>query len=433
MWVNRIELTDFRNFRHVAIELAKGLNLFLGLNAQGKTNLLESVYAASTGGSYRAARDADMIRWGQPLFRIQLQVQRSLGPVRLELSVSASGRRLARVNGSRRVRPSELSDYLNVVMFTPDHLNLVKGPPSERRRFLDVEISQVSPAYRSWLETYNKALAQRNALLKQMGQGRFSVKTDPSAEGQLLRAWDQQLVGAGARITVRRAQVVLDLSGRARDAHRRIAGDEAELALVYRPSVECPEGGVEEVAEAFRLRLAQLRQAELTRGVTLAGPHRDDFRFELDGVDLGAFGSQGQQRSAVLALKLAEVDFITERVSERPVLLLDDVLSELDAGRRIRLMELVESGCQALLTSVEPGCVGLMPDGARVFAIAHGEVSDNGSSFGGCAPGIHLPAGPHDAAEGLHGDPRVEPGDRAQLEGEVHGDDGEGEGAVRDG
>ena len=160
-----------------------------------------------------------------------------------------------------------------------------------------------------------------------MGQGRFSVKTDPSAEGQLLRAWDQQLVGAGARITVRRAQVVLDLSGRARDAHRRIAGDEAELALVYRPSVECPEGGVEEVAEAFRLRLAQLRQAELTRGVTLAGPHRDDFRFELDGVDLGAFGSQGQQRSAVLALKLAEVDFITERVSERPVLLLDDVLS----------------------------------------------------------------------------------------------------------
>ena len=134
MWVNRIELTDFRNFRHVAIELAKGLNLFLGLNAQGKTNLLESVYAASTGG-VTAARDADMIRWGSRRSGSSCKSKGAWGRT-AELSVSASGRRLARVNGSRRVRPSELSDYLNVVMFTPDHLNLVKGPPSERRRFL---------------------------------------------------------------------------------------------------------------------------------------------------------------------------------------------------------------------------------------------------------------------------------------------------------
>ncbi len=420
MWVRRIELTDFRNFKRAQLSLDKGLNLFLGLNAQGKTNLLESIYAASAGGTYRAARDGDMIRWGQEFFRIDLEVEREPAQVRIEFSVSAAGRRFARVNGTQKVRPSELGDYLNVVMFTPDDLNLVKGAPSERRRFLDREISQVSPAYRDWLDTYNRALAQRNALLKQIG-----------GDARLLHAWDEQLVGAGARITMRRARVVADLSGRADEAHRGIAGDDQKLSLIYSPSVECG-ASLDETANAFRRRLSELAVAEAARGVTLVGPHRDDIRFELDGVDVAAFGSQGQQRSVVLALKLAEVGFITYRVGQKPVLLLDDVLSELDAGRRLRLMELVEMGCQALITSVEPGCAGLMPAGAKMFTISAGEVSEDGPQGRRCTEGNNIEAGLHNAAEGLDGDPRVEHGDRAEPEGSLGRDDGTGKDAVRD-
>lgn len=423
VWVRRIELTNFRNFSRAELGLDKGLNLFLGLNAQGKTNLLESIYAASAGGTYRAARDGDMIRWGQEFFRIDLEVEREPAPVRIEFSVSTAGRRFARVNGAQRVRPSELGDYLNVVMFTPDDLNLVKGAPSERRRFLDREISQVSPAYRDWLDTYNRALAQRNALLKQAG-----------SDVGLLRAWNEQLVGAGARIVVRRAQVVADLSVRADEAHRGIAGDGRRLSLIYCPSVaaEC-RSSVDDVAGAFRKRLSELAVAEAARGVTLVGPHRDDIRFELDGVDVGGFGSQGQQRSVVLAVKLAEVGFITYRAGQKPVLLLDDVLSELDAGRRVRLMELVEMGCQALITSVEPGCVGLMPAGARMFSISAGEVTDYGPPGRGCVEGYHIQPGLHDAGEGLHGPARVEQGDRPEPEGAFQGDDGKGENSLRNG
>lgn len=424
VWVKRIELTDFRNFSRAELRLDKGLNLFLGLNAQGKTNLLESIYAASAGGTYRAARDADMIRWGRELFRIDLEVERYPLPVRIEFSVSAAGRRFARVNGSQRVRPSELGDYLNVVMFTPDDLSLVKGAPSERRRFLDREIGQVSPAYRDWLDTYNRALSQRNALLKQMGErGR-------GGDAHLLRAWDDQLVGAGARITMRRSQVVADLSARAHTAHTGIAADALELALIYCPSVECG-AGLDDTAAAFRRRLSELAVAEVARGATLVGPHRDDIRFELDGVDVASFGSQGQQRSVVLALKLAEVGFVTHRAGQKPVLLLDDVLSELDAGRRTRLMELVETGCQALITSVEPGCVGLMPAGARVFSISAGEVTDHGPSAGGCAAGDHISPGIHDAPERLDGAARVEQGDRSEPEGAFGGDNGQGTDPVR--
>lgn len=441
MWVKRIELVDFRNYAHAAVELDSGLNLFLGSNAQGKTNLLEAVYVASAGRSYRASRDADMIRWGQPLFRIVADVQRAPEAVKLEVGISSAGRRFARVDGTQRIRGPELADYLNVVMFTPDDLSLVKGSPSERRRFLDLEISQVSPAYRSWLDTYSKAMAQRNALLKQISAfGPNPGRGVSNRYMDLLDAWDEQLIQAGARIILRRAHVVADLSARARTAHHAIAGDRAELSLIYRPSVQMPVGGdnsaellsVDRAAQAFRSRLCELRKAEIIRGVTLSGPHRDDVMFELDGVDMAGFGSQGQQRSTVLAVKLAEVEFVAEKTGQRPVLLLDDVLSELDGGRRIRLMDLVETGCQALITSVEPGCIGLMPQGAKVFNISSGEVSSCGASNSRRAEGVHVETGLHHSAERLPCDSYVERGNRPELEGEVTGDDDAGPNAVCD-
>ncbi|MEA4882771.1 MAG: DNA replication/repair protein RecF [Clostridia bacterium] len=377
--MSSLELTDFRNYAQVSAKLDSGLNLFLGRNAQGKTNLLEAVYVASAGRSYRASRDAELIRWGQSHFRICASIERKPVPMSLEVSFSHTGQRLVRLNGCERVRAAELSSYLNVVMFTPDDLALVKGSPADRRKFLDLEISQISPTYRSWVSTYAKAVSQRNALLKQAAAGAKASGFGASGGnriGDLLEAWDEQIVDAGSRITARRAEVIESLAVLGRIAHRKITGTKEILTMRYVPSIplEC-SASVSAIAELFRARLKELRRAELARCVTLAGPHRDDLVFEIDGMDVASFGSQGQQRSTVLSVKMAEVEFIRSRVGDEPVLLLDDVLSELDEVRRAHLLSEVVGRHQTLVTSVEPDAIRMMPGSARVFQIHAGEVT----------------------------------------------------------
>lgn len=382
MWVSRIELTDFRNYAEASVSLDPGLNLFLGLNAQGKTNLLESVYVASAGRSYRASSDADLVRWDRPFFRIVAKVERKPSPARLEVGYSREGRRLIRLNGTEKIRGAELSSFLNVVMFTPDDLALVKGSPGDRRRFLDLEISQVSPAYRNWISVYGKTVTQRNALLKQV------AGAPPVRATQLLEPWDDQLAAVGARVIARRAEVIAYLDELGREAHRRITGTPGVLAVRYVPSVQFEAPNVQSIARAFKARLTQNRQVELIRGVTMYGPHRDDVLFQLDGVNVATFGSQGQQRSTVLSVKLAEVEFIQAHTGDRPVLLLDDVLSELDERRRAHLLAEVVGQYQTLVTSVEPGCVGIMPARARVFMIDAGKIHTEE-----VAPGVVPPEG----------------------------------------
>jgi DNA replication and repair protein RecF len=368
VWVSRMELTDFRNYAEASVALDPGLNLFLGLNAQGKTNLLESVYVASAGRSYRASSDADLVRWECPHFRIVAYIDRKPSPVRLEISYSRDGRRLVRLNGTERIRGAELASFLNVVMFTPDDLALVKGSPGDRRRFLDLEIAQVSPAYRNWVSVYSRTVAQRNALLKQV------AAAPPAKAAELLAPWDDQLTSVGARVIARRAEVIAELDRLGREAHCRITGTPGNLAVRYLPSVQFEASDVQAIARAFKDRLAQIRRVELIRGFTMCGPHRDDILFELDDVNVAAFGSQGQQRSTVLAVKLAEVEFIRARTGDQPVLLLDDVLSELDERRRAHLLAEVVGKYQTLVTSVEPGCVEMMPSQAKVFTIDAGQI-----------------------------------------------------------
>jgi len=377
----------------------------------GKDNLLEAVYIASAGRSYRASSDFELVRHGGTFYRIVADVQRRPAPVRLEVSYSRDGRKLVRLNSAERIRAAELSSFLNVVMFTPDDLALVKGSPSVRRRFLDMEISQVSPVYRQWTSTYAKVLSQRNALLKQ-ARGR-GVQSNSAAIDRMLEVWDRQLVDTGSRITARRREVVASLDELGRDAHNKITGDSSVLSVKYLPSVPivsergrtCFQSGLTGgrghdcgpfftahrhsrggsaaeqrdtlnwIADRYRARLKQMRRVELIRGVTMVGPHRDDISFQLDGVDIATYGSQGQQRSAVLAAKLAEAHFIRAHTGEMPVLLLDDVLSELDERRRTNLLREIIGSTQVLVTSVEPGCRDLMPDGASVFTIVAGEVT----------------------------------------------------------
>ncbi|MCR4427004.1 MAG: DNA replication/repair protein RecF [Firmicutes bacterium] len=369
MWIKSVHLTSFRNYREAEVSLDPGVNLFLGRNAQGKTNLLEAMYVASAGRSYRAARDAELVRWGDTCFRVACSVQRKPASVTLEVAYSLAGQKLVRLNASERIRAADLSSYLNVVMFTPDDLALVKGSPADRRRFLDLEISQVSPNYRHWLASYSKALLQRNALLKRA--------TSSTRTADVLDPWDEQLVEFGSKIAARRAAVLDTLGVLGRITHRRITGTQETLSIRYSPSVPLTEGSkAEQIAQAFREKLEKLRRAELIRGMTLAGPHRDDVSFEIDGVDAAAYGSQGQQRSIVLSLKLAEVEFIKSQMGEHPVLLLDDVLSELDESRRGHLLSEVVGRYQALVTSSEPESVRAMPPDSRRFNIASGSVTE---------------------------------------------------------
>lgn len=401
VWVKSIQLTGFRNYDNESVALDPGLNLFVGRNAQGKTNLLEAVYVASAGRSYRASSDSELVRRGETVYRIVAEVQRRPIPVKLEVSYSTDGRKLVRLNGTERIRAAELSSFLNVVMFTPDDLALVKGSPSVRRRFLDMEISQVSPAYRQWTSIYSKVLSQRNSLLKQ-ARGR-GMQSNSAAMDRLLEVWDRQLVDTGSRITARRREVVASLDELGRDAHQRITEESGAFSIRYLPSVPIvAEGGgpvsgsaaenkatVDWIADRYRARLKQMRRVELIRGVTMVGPHRDDIGFQLDGVDIATYGSQGQQRSAVLAVKLAEAHFIRAHTGEMPVLLLDDVLSELDERRRTNLLREIIGSTQVLVTSVEPGCRDLMPDGASLFTIVAGEVTPDDVAPQRCAAKEH--------------------------------------------
>lgn len=443
VWVKSIQLAGFRNYEKESVALDPGLNLFLGRNAQGKTNLLEAVYIASAGRSYRASSDFELVRHGGTFYRIVADVQRRPAPVRLEVSYSRDGRKLVRLNGAERIRAAELSSFLNVVMFTPDDLALVKGSPSVRRRFLDMEISQVSPVYRQWTSTYAKVLSQRNALLKQ-ARGR-GVQSNSAAIDRMLEVWDRQLVDTGSRITARRREVVASLDELGRDAHNKITGDSSVLSVKYLPSVPIvserggpvsspasqaaegmiadpssrtpplPGGSAAEqrdtlnwIADRYRARLKQMRRVELIRGVTMVGPHRDDISFQLDGVDIATYGSQGQQRSAVLAAKLAEAHFIRAHTGEMPVLLLDDVLSELDERRRTNLLREIIGSTQVLVTSVEPGCRDLMPDGASVFTIVAGEVTPDDVAPQRCAGKEHGQDGIHGPDKGGIGHAGVE-------------------------
>lgn len=407
VWVRNIQLSGFRNYSKESVTFDPGLNLFLGHNAQGKTNLLEAVYVASAGRSYRASSDSELVQKGSSYYRVAVDVQRKPAPVTLEVSYSTDGRKLVRLNGTERIRAAELSSFLNVVLFTPDDLALVKGSPSVRRKFLDLEISQVSPAYRQLINLYSKIVTQRNALLKQARERNW--RSDSAAASRLLESWDEQLVETGSKITARRMQVVASLDELGREAHYRITGVPGALSVRYLPSVplsadeqgSTSEATVDWIAERYRARLRQLRKVELIRGVTMVGPHRDDISFQLDGADVATYGSQGQQRSTVLAVKLAEANFIRAHTGDMPVLLLDDVLSELDETRRTNLLGEIVGDNQVLVTSVEPGCRDLMPRGAAVFSIVAGEVTPDDASHRGCSGKEH-------GQDGIH---RPDPGD----------------------
>lgn len=390
MRLETIRLADFRNYESLDLRFGEGINLLVGENAQGKSNLLESVYLLATGRSYRGAAESDLTRWGAAGFAVRGLVRRSYGEVILEVVYQTDRRKRVRVNGADVRRLSELFGYLTAVIFSPEDLQLVKGGPIHRRRFLDLELAQIDAAYRQDLIDYHQVLTQRNNLLK----------GTPPTPGELA-VWEEQLTAVGARIQAKRSRAVAALSLLAGRVHGQITAGREELRLTYlaavgRGAARLPvvgEGGLpaEWPAAEFRRRLAEeferVRPTELRRGMTLLGPHRDDLLVEIDRTPARAFASQGQQRTAALALKLGELEFMQAETGDYPLLLLDDVMSELDEGRRRFLLQAAGERTQVFVTttsleSLPPGQSG----GASLFAVRQGKILPGGEPLWAAKP-----------------------------------------------
>jgi DNA replication and repair protein RecF len=344
------------------------VNIFVGPNAQGKTNLLESIFVLALTKSHRTHHDKELIQWNAPYARLHGSIDKKYGTVQLELTISGQGKK-AKLNGLEQKKLSGFIGALNVVMFAPEDLEIVKGSPGVRRRFLDMEIGQVYPAYLYDLSQYQKIVMQRNHLLKQIPGGSGFKET-------MLDVWNEQLVQFGIKITKKRQSFIRKLQQWAEKIHSGITGGKEQLVIRYAPSLDLSESEDESVLfDRFMLKLSQVKQQEIRRAVTLVGPHRDDLLFLINDKDVQTFGSQGQQRTTALSLKLAEIELIREEVGEYPILLLDDVLSELDQYRQTQLIETFQSKVQTFITTTGIESVDLAKlDDASVFQVRNGSL-----------------------------------------------------------
>ncbi|MEJ5220824.1 MAG: DNA replication/repair protein RecF [Tepidiforma sp.] len=362
MFIFDLELVNFRNYVRAHIRLDRGLNLFVGDNAQGKSNLLEAIYLLSTLRSSRASQDSDLVRRDIlpsdfPVARLACQVERSAGNLALELAIVGrtvdpahrAGKRV-RVNGVPR-KASDAVGQLCAVLFTTLDIDIVAGPPLMRRRYLDMMISQVDRGYLRAMQKYARVLQQRNSLLKRI-QAR-------EAQAHELAFWDQELAHAGGTIYWARADALGHLAIQAEQQMERLSDGLESLTLIYRPSIggldqyDAPIDDAEWTGRMLKA-LQAVRQREIAAGATLVGPHRDDVEVLIDGMPADAFASRAQQRTAALAMRLAEASYLRRALGDDPVVLLDDVLSELDARRRRALLEYIDTFQQTLVTTADP-------------------------------------------------------------------------------
>lgn len=336
MIIKTLELKDFRNYESLSLELDPGVNVFHGDNAQGKTNILESIYIASTGKSHRGAKDREIIRFEQDEAHIRMMLERRGALRRIDMHLRKSGHKGAAVDGVPIRKITELLGVCRLVFFSPEDLGIIKDSPAVRRRFMDMELCQLDPFYAKQLSAYNHVLLQRNTLLKDAWKERELLDT--------LDVWNTQLQSYGTRIILRRREFLRSLDETVRKIHHRLTGGEEEAVLKYEENTS---------AEDFARALIENRERELRQGISITGPHRDDIGFFLNGKDARKYGSQGQQRTISLSLKLAEIEMVKSITGDWPVLLLDDVLSELDRGRQEQLLQGI-SDIQTLIT-----CTGM--------------------------------------------------------------------------
>ena len=339
MIVESVELKDYRNYEFLDMNFNEHVNIIYGDNAQGKTNILESIYMCSTSKSHRGSKDREIVRFGEDESHIKLNVLKHGMKYRIDMHLKKNKTKGIAVNGIPIKKAVELFGIINIVFFSPEDLNIIKNGPSERRRFMDMELSQLDKIYLSNLVNYNKVLNQRNKLLK-------DIAFSPSEQlMQTLDIWDMQLAEYGKKILERRKQFIKQVNDIIADIHYKLTGGKERITLTYESSL----GNI-----TFETALSKYRERDLRMKSTTVGPHRDDICFTTDaGLDIRKFGSQGQQRTAALSLKLSEIELVKEELNDTPILLLDDVLSELDKHRQNYLLDSIDN-IQTIIT-----CTGL--------------------------------------------------------------------------
>ena len=345
MYLKTLHLKQFRNYQNQKVEFNAAKTILVGNNAQGKSNLLEAVELLATLRSHRRSRDRDLIKDGEAIAQINATLNRVHSHSDLTLTLRRQARRTVAINGQIVPRQMDFLGVLNAVEFSSLDLELVRGSPEGRRNWLDTLLIQLEPVYAHILHQYHQVLRQRNAFLK-----RYVNTAEKSLQSELA-IWDAQLVTAGTRVIIRRDRAIKRLSRLASAWHTSISGAAEVLEINYAPNVPLEKTSTQELQSAFFAKLQQRAIAELHRGITLVGPHRDEVELIIDQTPARQYGSQGQQRTLVLALKLAELQLIEEVVNEPPLLLLDDVLAELDPSRQNQLLDAIQDRFQTLITT----------------------------------------------------------------------------------
>ena len=332
MKIKSLKLKNFRNYDLLSLDFDSATNIFYGDNAQGKTNILEAVYLCATTKSHRGTKDRDMIQFEQDESHIETVVEKRGVPYQIDIHLKKNSPKGIAINKMPIRKASELFGIINIVFFSPEDLNIIKNGPSERRRFIDLELSQLDKVYLNNLSNYNRIVNQRNHLLKDIHYQDHLMET--------LDIWDMQLVEYGTKIIESRKKFIDDVNKIIYNIHRNITGNKEEIRLVYEPNT-----GNYSLEEALK----RSRERDLRMMSTSVGPHRDDICFMSQNIDIRKFGSQGQQRTAALSLKLSEIELVKRVTGDKPILLLDDVLSELDKHRQNYLLDSIDD-IQTLIT-----------------------------------------------------------------------------------
>ena len=349
MIIKSLELADFRNYENLKIDFSSGTNILYGDNAQGKTNILEAIYLAATTKSHKGSKDKEIIRFGKEEAHVRTILERDNAEYRIDMHLRKNKSKGIAIDGQKIKRASDLIGKLNVVLFSPEDLSIIKNGPSERRRFMDIELCQLDQIYLNSLSKYNKLVVERNKVLKDL--------FEHPENSVLLDVQDKQLCEYGSVIIKTREKFIRDLNEIIRPIHEKLTGGKEFLSVYYEPNVNSDE---------FEKKLRSSRQKDTYAKQTTVGPHKDDFSFIVcksnekenpdslqDGIDIRKYGSQGQQRTASLSLKLSEIEIVKKAKKENPVLLLDDVLSELDSNRQNYLLNTI-GDIQTIIT-----CTGL--------------------------------------------------------------------------
>ncbi len=364
MWIQKITLKNYRNYLTSELEFSPGLNVFIGKNAQGKTNFLEAIYFLSLTRSHRTRTDKELIHFDAKELLVSGILQRSSGTVPLDISLSSKGR-VTKVNHLKQAKLSDYIGVMTVVLFAPEDLQLIKGAPSLRRKFIDIDLGQIKPIYLADLSNYNHVLKQRNTYLK----------TAEKVDTDFLAVLDEQLADFGSRVMEHRLDFISNLEKEADRYHYAISNGIEHLSIHYLSSVSFQEK--DDIKPIFLKALQKNHQRDIFKKNTSVGPHRDDLEFFINDMPAN-FGSQGQHRSLILSLKMAEIELIKTVTGDYPILLLDDVMSELDNYRQTELLKMIiNKNVQTFITTTSLDHLSQLPDELKIFTVNQGNIQEN--------------------------------------------------------